>query len=396
MGADSASSQVYELSNGSYAFRFGAALELVEEGERAWIHCAPYGHWEGHPNGPFTFNDSTFDSIIAEFRKNETPPNVDYEHESLNPNLPGAKPAAGWIHDLKVRANGLWALIEFTKRCAEYVKAGEYKFVSPALDFKSKDRKSGKSMGPSLRNIAVTNMPFLDALVPMQLTRIEMANTIKTTKSETVEKPADVALNEETAMAEDAPVDGTAVIDAIAEAAGMGAAGVAAALIEKMEEIVAIISGAAEEDGSEAEADDAAGDMEASTVAASRVAAIAGSQITALSQQVASLTAEKDARDKAEIEAYVDSKIELTHVMPEQRDNAIWLCTEDRTKFDAIFSAAQVPLGVNQSTAAPLNGGTYKLSDLPRQEQLNAKAIMAGGRTEEFAIEKVIARRSVA
>jgi phage I-like protein len=53
---------------------------------------------------------------------------IDYEHESvprLNSRPDGLAPAAGWISELEVRGDGLWAAgIEWTARAQELLASG--------------------------------------------------------------------------------------------------------------------------------------------------------------------------------------------------------------------------------------------------------------------------------
>ena len=100
---------------------------------------------------------------------------IDYEHQSMKAGT-GPAPAAGWVQKLSIvdGKNGaeLWATVEWTEKAAQMIRAGEYKFCSPVIDWESTDRKTGKSVGAELLNLALTNNPFLDGHKPIELTRV--------------------------------------------------------------------------------------------------------------------------------------------------------------------------------------------------------------------------------
>jgi phage I-like protein len=104
---------------------------------------------------------------------------IDYEHASEDPAVAkgGPVPAAGWIHALS--ANGkLTALVEWTPKAEEMLRAGEYRFFSPAIDFNAADKETGEPQGATLTSGALTNHPFLEELPPIMLsdgTRITAA-----------------------------------------------------------------------------------------------------------------------------------------------------------------------------------------------------------------------------
>lgn len=143
---------------------------VSEDAARGWIHCARVGEWKGHPSGPFEFTRAVFKRIIANFKAEKEPVVLTYEHPRYagdgNPVI-----AAGWIHDLDLRGDDLYAQVEFTKRAAGYIREGEYRFCSVVVDFESVHRQSAEDIGPELFEIGLTNQPFLSGLRPIQLSR---------------------------------------------------------------------------------------------------------------------------------------------------------------------------------------------------------------------------------
>lgn len=138
-----------------------------------WIQIAKPGTFRGHPAGPFELNDQVFSDIIRNFRdtQNRAIP-IDFEHASEADSTEGSipvdgAPAQGWIRDLKVDGANLWGLVEWGTKAREYIRAGQYKFFSPAIRFGARDRVSGKPIGARMTSGALTNNPFLDGMRPL-------------------------------------------------------------------------------------------------------------------------------------------------------------------------------------------------------------------------------------
>jgi hypothetical protein len=132
----------------------------------------------------------TADDLSAMVRNFEKRKNdqvvIDYEHASENPEVArgGAVPAAGWIHQLTVgsrqsavgsNGNGdaLYDLVEWTPDAERMIKAGQYRFFSPAIDWNYADKTTGEPQGATLTSGALTNHPFLEELPPIMLTDLQ-------------------------------------------------------------------------------------------------------------------------------------------------------------------------------------------------------------------------------
>jgi len=168
----------YALYSGAdRLFALRALVGLTGEGAQArtgWIHVAPEGSWEGHPDGAFTLTTAGFESCIYDAERRATPQSVDYEHASLYP-TGEPTPAAGYVQKLERRADGLWALVEFTERAAAMIRAGEYRFCSGVFAFERRDRQTGDVIPCMLDSIALTNRPFIDGQEPIALSQRALA-----------------------------------------------------------------------------------------------------------------------------------------------------------------------------------------------------------------------------
>lgn len=139
---------------------------------RSWIQAAIVGEWKGHPAGEFEFTPEVFDEIVRNFKATENrhlP--LDFEHgtEKENEDLyRSGAPATGWIVELENRgAAGLWALVEWLEPGLSYVRAGRYRYFSPAITFDATDPVSGEKIGALMTSGALTNRPFLDGMMPV-------------------------------------------------------------------------------------------------------------------------------------------------------------------------------------------------------------------------------------
>lgn len=154
----------------SELFLFDAAQPAV--GHRTWNQIARLGSYKGHPQGQFAFTAEVFDQLIANFEstENRAVP-VDYEHTSeVMPEtvaLTGV-PALAFIVAIERRGDALWGEFEWVDaQAVEYVRAGRYRYLSPAVSFDAIDKVSGSRIGARLTSAALTNHPFLDGMAPL-------------------------------------------------------------------------------------------------------------------------------------------------------------------------------------------------------------------------------------
>lgn len=163
----------------------------AENSASAWfgLPIAVTGSWiKGDQFFSITARDLS--DIINNFEKRKNDMVViDYEHASEMPEIAqgGPIPAAGWIHELRVRgcsgsakarpecrsdnpgARVLYALVEWTPEAERMIREGQYRFFSPAIDWGARDKETGQPQGATLTSGALTNHPFLEELPPIML-----------------------------------------------------------------------------------------------------------------------------------------------------------------------------------------------------------------------------------
>lgn len=162
-------------ANGAGDYREVVVLADAPEDGPVWNQVACVGAFKGHPAGPFELNAKVFDEIVSNWeRTGRKPIPVDYEHaseaEATSGTIPiSGAPAQGWITDLKNNgAAGLFGKFEWLPLARSQIRGGQYKFLSPAIRFESRDKISGRPIGARLTSAALTNQPFLDNLAPVK------------------------------------------------------------------------------------------------------------------------------------------------------------------------------------------------------------------------------------
>ncbi len=89
---------------------------------------------------------------------------IDYEHASLGGEYStptGIAPAAGWIRGVfyEPSGRGLLAMVEWNERARDFIRANEYKFISPVCLIRKSDKKV-----VAIESAALTNKPAIRAL----------------------------------------------------------------------------------------------------------------------------------------------------------------------------------------------------------------------------------------
>lgn len=148
------------------------------EGAPKWNTVLPFGKaW--HPSAPGEFLDVTpalVAKIVANWKAaggNGVQVNYFHRGASSADGVPiDDKVAGAWMEDFRAGAQGLEALMRYTKRAREYLAADEIRYFSIELELDGVDLKSGKRVGPRISGGALlndphfTNLPRLAAAAP--------------------------------------------------------------------------------------------------------------------------------------------------------------------------------------------------------------------------------------
>lgn len=93
-----------------------------------------------------------------------TPISIDYEHQSIMAATNGQPaPSAGYMLRFEWRDHaGLFAQVQWTERALAYIRAGEYRYISPVIIFDADGWITG------LHNAALVSTPALLGMAPVQ------------------------------------------------------------------------------------------------------------------------------------------------------------------------------------------------------------------------------------
>lgn len=402
------------------------AASPFEDANSCWVHIGRQGEWLGHSKGEITFSDEVFKKILANADDRDTPLNFDYEHDSFNPNLSGPKISSGVIQKLELRDDGLYAFVQWTPRAADMIRSGEYRHCSAVVHPNSKHRQTGERIGPELLGVALTNDPFIDGLHPIQLTRSTAMSaaaapvvteddskkdavklSVATPDPAAITPPASTTPTTSAAAGIDTPdpanADGNPdfmqFLASVADKAGASADAALAILMDKLDAVVAIVSGNTG-DGTVADARPMSAGAARDGALALVEARVQRKQLEALEAQVLQLTAANAAAAKAvqtqTVEAKVKALQETGFVADGEADfkDAVYLFTAAPEHAARVYSRQIVPIGKTDAGPDPLaaNAGTETVTTagLTQTEEATVIMLSAGGTVSHDDAVKVV------
>lgn len=386
-------------------------------GRYKWINIARVGSWKGHGAGEFEFTEAVFDSLIANAKRRQTNIDIDYDHKSRNADDSGPSISAGQITKLEKRNGGkeLWALCKLTPRAADHVAKEEIRGCSPVVAFDATDRASGKSIGPELLQLALTNNPFLDGLKAFEdvheMTMV--AAMAEETKPE--EKPKDDAAeggkseekkkdDAETVEMAAAPVDASALVSAIADASGVSADAVLGILMDKIDAVTKLVTDNAGDgtvaDGKPMSRGAAAGANKALEVQLSNLTKICEAQ----SKRIEAMQKRQEEDDKKHaetvkltrenaIKARVDAMVKSQAITEDEREGAVFMFTHDEKLAEKTYASRKPLIGTTQAGEDPPRKGTESvtLDGLTEAEKVTVTMLTAGGSVTEEEATQIVA-----
>lgn len=133
------------------------------------IHLAPFGD-HPHKNGLQRFDRAAGEAILAAYNAAGRPELlIDFDHESHDNDK--STEAAGWIANLELRADGLWAKPRWSDTGEAAVRNGRFRYTSPVW---ACDEAPGGILVPiELIDVALTNKPNLKNLKPISNRKTE-------------------------------------------------------------------------------------------------------------------------------------------------------------------------------------------------------------------------------
>lgn len=141
----------------------------------------PLGEMATHNGTLYTTPDSLA-QVTQEFYAAGNELSIDYDHQSMYATEHnGAVPAAGWIGDVQVRTDGLYATnVTWTPKAAECLRNREYRYFSPVVYFEPEQR-----LIVAIDSPALTNRPATHNLMPLVASKSQATKDVRTMPKET-------------------------------------------------------------------------------------------------------------------------------------------------------------------------------------------------------------------
>lgn len=158
-----------------------------------WVHALSYGEYKHEKYGTLNFTPERIRRFVASVKNKVRgiDPDIDYDHKL---DVAKGMSAAGWIKDAEERANGLWLLVEWTKKAAQAIRDKEYRYFSAEFVDEWEDASGNKFQDVVLGG-GLTNRPFLKNLEPVNLS--ELTDSTKENVMELAELARILGLSED-------------------------------------------------------------------------------------------------------------------------------------------------------------------------------------------------------
>lgn len=139
------------------------ALNLQGSDVPSWIQLTPAGpDIVGRDGRRWTLPNP--EAVVAAFRNNGADLPVDIEHSTEHKAPKGEPaPAVGWIKGMEVRANALWAKVEWTGGGQSLIASGGYRYISPVFTYDRNTTEMRKMLSAGLTNQPNFEMAALNA-----------------------------------------------------------------------------------------------------------------------------------------------------------------------------------------------------------------------------------------
>ena len=123
-----------------------------------YIMVLPLGYISSE-NGDFLVDRESFRMMKEHMERRAVDIVVDYEHQTL---ADIQAPAGGWIKELVLKSDGIFAKVEWTKRAKDYLRNREYRYLSPVVMVRKKDRRASQ-----IHSVGLTNTPAINGMMPI-------------------------------------------------------------------------------------------------------------------------------------------------------------------------------------------------------------------------------------
>lgn len=120
-----------------------------------YIRVLPLGHVSSE-NGSFLVDKESYRLMKGHMQHRSIDIVIDYEHQTLSNEQ---APAGGWITDLVLKNDGIYARVEWTNKAKNYLRCKEYRYLSPVVVIRKNDHRASQ-----LHSVALTNNPDMNGV----------------------------------------------------------------------------------------------------------------------------------------------------------------------------------------------------------------------------------------
>lgn len=159
--------KIHRVSNMTfYTEILSQTTKLTEAPE--YIRVLPLGYISSE-KGDFMVDGESFRMMKEYMQKRAVDIVIDYEHQTLH----GVQaPAGGWIKELVLKSNGIFARVEWTEKAKDYLQNHEYRYLSPVVMVRKRDHKASR-----LHSVALTNTPAINGMIPIVNSEVPFSET---------------------------------------------------------------------------------------------------------------------------------------------------------------------------------------------------------------------------
>ena len=142
--------------------------ELNEDTNSSWIQAFPYGKYSHPRYGTIKMDKDLATQAARNFadKVTEVDLHIDYNHKN--------GPAAGWVHAVEARDDGLYLDVKWTEEAVQEIKTNKYRYFSPTYAERWKHPKNRSKHESVLLGGALTNSPYLRDIKKIQLEEGDM------------------------------------------------------------------------------------------------------------------------------------------------------------------------------------------------------------------------------
>lgn len=145
-----------------------SGVKLDESSTSLWIQAMPLGTYEHPEHGEIVIDPERVQRFAANVKSNVrgTDLDIDYDHKERSGE------AAGWVRDAEARTDGLWLLVEWTKKAFDLIRDKAYRYFSPEFADEWTHPKTQTKHSDVLFGGGLTNRPFLKDILPINMSEL--------------------------------------------------------------------------------------------------------------------------------------------------------------------------------------------------------------------------------